>query len=325
MSTSRRALLCVALALTACGHEDGVGVPSFNKMAPEVERRYHGRSLAIWKDHDPGAPPEVRAQTAYALAALERDPMASESLLRTLLDDAHPSVRLAAVVATGRLLPPSAGAAERLVALLASPEEPIRRHARQALGRMGTVAVRPLETALADERVRVRWGAAASLGGIGPPAEAVVGALDRLVEDDPHATVRRQALFSLARLGTPGVERAIRHLSTGDLLRRNEAAAALAGGGAAAVGPLAVLLADEDAELAARAAGILADTGPPAVAARDELLRALRRSGPVRFNAAEALVAIGQPAVEALEALARSEDEGVAAVARYALGRIAGD
>lgn len=324
MSRWRLLALSCCLLVAGCG-ADEPELPFMKKGVPELEFRYQGRSLADWRTLPAEAPAEERAAAAWAIAALEKEPAASLPVLLELLADPDPSVRLAAVVATGRLAPPSEEAARLVVAQLEAPQEALRRHARRALAQLGRVAQGPLYDALAHENPRVVWGALASLAAVGEAGSAVVERVARIARETPVPTVRRQALLALPRLGPAGVRHAIEALRAPDLARRAEAAAALAEAGAVVALPVAGLLEDDDEELAARAAGILADLGPGAGAAQDALFRALERAGPVRFNAAEALIGIGTPAVARLEALRGSPDEGIAAIASYALERIRGD
>jgi HEAT repeat protein len=295
-------------------------MPTGTKTVPTVVEHYQRRSLVSWRALAGTLTAEERATQMWALSVLEKDPLASLDTLLARLDDEDASVRLAAIVATGRLAPPSPRVAERLVTFFAASEEPLRRHARLAVGQLGAVAVEPLRGLLGDESVRVRWSAVAALGDIGVDAAGVAEDLAPLALDDANASVRRQARFSLARLGRSGIEACI------DLMRKTETttaraeiATALALAGGAVVAPMATLLQDEDEDIAARAAGVLVDLGPKALPALDALLGALRRAGPVRFNAAEALLRIGPPARKHIEPLAKSSDEGIAGIARYLL------
>ncbi len=325
----RYALLLGALAFAGCG-DDKPAVPTFNKTVPSVEQRYHGRTLADWKSYDPEAPDELRTATAYALAALEKEPAESVPLLIELMEDKAPTVRLAAVIATGRLRPSSERLARMLVAYLPSKDEPLRRHARLAVGKLGASAVKPLTEALASDEVRVRWGAAAALATVGTAGAAAVPHLKTIAVEDENATVRRQALLTLPRLGPTGVDAGIAFLRSEEFSRREEAAAGLAGAGADAVEALHKLIQspfEQGGELAALAAGILADIGPAARPAMGSLLQMLHEKGPSRFNAAEALIAIGEPAVAHLETMASGDnpDDDIAQIAKYALEKIRGN
>jgi HEAT repeat protein len=318
-------LLACVFAASGCGDRQPEDMPFMKKPFPRLEFRYQGRTLAEWRDLAPDAPAEERAAAAWAIAELEKDPAASLPLLLELLTDPDPSVRLAAVVATGRLAPDSPQAARLVVRQLEAPQEPLRRHARRTLGQLGAVSIEPLGEALGHESPRVVWGALASLAGVGEAPAALIERVAKLERETPDASLRRQALLTLPRLGPAGVRHAVEAWRSDDVARRAEAGAGLARGGPGVALPVSALLSDGDEVLAARAAGVLADLGPDARPALEALLGALERAGPVRFNAAEALIAIGAPAVPHLEERAKSKDEGLASVARYALERLRGE
>jgi len=316
-------ILLAGVACLACGCGAESPVPPVpNKTVPEIPFEYEGRSLSAWKSLPADAPAEERAAAAWAMAALEEDPAQSVTVLLELLRAPEPSVRLAAAVAAGRLGLPSEEAARILVGWFDAPEEPLRRHARVAVGGMGAVALEPLGAVLGHETMRVRWAALVALRQLGAIAAELTDPIRSLAQSDPEPAVRRQALFTLARLGPTGIEVTLTFLRSPETHVRTEASAALVQAGDLVVKPLSLLLSDPDEELAALAGGILADLGPRAVMVMPALLRALSREGPVRFNAAEALIAIGPQAVSRLEPLAESPDEGVAAIARYALDEI---
>lgn len=314
-----RLFVLPAVLLLACCGEPEPQMPTSTKTVPTVAERYQRRTLVTWRSLAGELPAEERAAQLWALSVLEQDPMASLDILLARLDDADPSVRLAAIVATGRLAPASPRAAEKLVALFEAPEEPLRRHARLAVGNLAGAAVEPLRQALASNNVRVRWAAVSAFRDVGPAGAAAADDLVRLSREDESASIRRQARFSLARLGRAGIEACVALMREADTTGRAELATALSVAGAAVVEPMAALLTDADEDLAARAAGVLADQGADALPALDALLEALRRPGPVRFNAAEALLRIGRPAFVRLTELAKSDDEGLAGIARYVL------
>ncbi len=321
----KRGLLIIGVLLgaTACGDPEPE-MPTNAKTMPMLQERYQRRSLTTWRSLAGALPVEERAARMWALSVLEWDKAPSVDLLLAGLDDPAPSVRLAAVIAVGRLAPRSPRAAERLVELFSAPEEPIRRHARLAVGKLGPAAADPLRAALKAERVSVRWAAVFAFRDMGLAGRSAVEDLARLATEDPNARVRRQALFSLARLGEPGIAASVRLWRKATSVQRAELAAALALAGPAVVQPMAALLTDEDEDLAARAAGVLADFGPQALPVLEALLAALRRKGPVRFNAAEALLRMGPQALERVKPLTESADEGLAAIADYILDTAAG-
>ncbi|MDJ0520582.1 MAG: hypothetical protein QNJ90_00760 [Planctomycetota bacterium] len=314
---ARRLILALAPFLAACGGDPEPPMPTGTKTVPTVEEHYQRRDLVTWRALAGDLPREERIAQMWALGELETDPLESIDLLLERLGDADPSVQLAAVVTVGRLAPASPRVAERLVALFGGPEEALRRHARLAVANLGEAAVEPLRAALASETLRVRWGAVTAAGACGAACAPLVGELTRLARADEHASVRRQARFSLARLGPSGIDACVELMRGSESTDRAELATALARAGPGVVEPMARLLGDEDEDLAARAAGVLVDLGTQALPALDALLDALKRAGPVRFNSAEALIAIGAPAIAKVKPLIESDDEGLAGIARY--------
>jgi hypothetical protein len=326
---SRHALtawaLLAGLAVGGCG--DGTpAMPDTSKRVPQVPLRYQRLSLEEWKALPTDVSPEKRTALAFALAALEPEPLQSAPILLRLIQDDDPSVVLAAVVATARLAPKSPRLAQILAGLLESSQEPLRRHARLALGELGSVAQPALEKALGHASITVQWGALVALDRIWrPTGDGVRVSLDGapggfeatppwvmrvadLVSAGAHASVREQALLTLARLVPHGAELCALHLGGSDIALSDRAAVALARAGENGTFAVIVVLARTDEVKSALAAGVIGDIAargplgsvtPSAVTA---LVGALAREGPVRFNASDALLAIGKPARAALEA-----------------------
>lgn len=104
--------------------------------------------------------------------------------------------------------------ARRLVDALKDPDPEVRQHLAQALAKLGPVAMGPLTSALKDERVERRAGAAYCLGLIGLPARSALPELLNAL-DDADNDVRRQAAFAISRIipawrnpnSSPGVVR----------------------------------------------------------------------------------------------------------------------
>ncbi len=313
-----------SLAIPGCG--DGMP-PSADtsKRVPVLPARYQRKDLATWLALPADAPAEQRAAQAWALAALETDPIRAAPRLLRLLQDDDPSVRISAVIAAGRLAPPSARLAVVLTELMGSDDEPLRRHAREAVGRLGAVALPPLSKALADSRVRVRWGALLALRSLHRAGEPAADAVAALAREDSEVVVRRQARFTLARLGPKGARACAAFLASEDASERDGAAAALVHSGKDGIGPLLGLIQGEAEVPAAVAAGVLADLaratdlGPEAGMAALVLVKALAREGPVRFNATDALAGLGEGARPALEALETNGSKDLKAIATMLL------
>jgi HEAT repeat protein len=83
---------------------------------------------------------------------------------------------------------------------LRSPEYEFRWEASAALGKLGKAAVPELINALAEKDFETKEAAIASLGTLGPEAEAAVDAL-RLALEHPHSVVRTMAAYSLSSIG----------------------------------------------------------------------------------------------------------------------------
>ena len=307
------ALALGGVTLAGCGNEPEM--PDTSKTVPVLPELYERRDLDHWVGLPTDASAEEKTAQAFALASLEKEPIRAAPILLRLLQDDDPSVRLAAVIAAGRLAPPSERLATVLTGFLASDDEPLRRHAREAVGALGEAAVDALGEALGDERLRVRWGALSALARVGAPAEHLVDAVAQRARESGDETERRQARLTLARLGVRGAAACAQWLASDSAAERDEAARALAFSGPHGVGPLLAMVEEADEVPAALAAGVIqeiaargamGDTVPRAVTV---LIAALEREGPVRFNAADALLAIGAPARAALEARKATADE----------------
>jgi HEAT repeat protein len=174
--------------------------------------------------------PRVRAQAADALGRVESDderPHALAALSRAV-DDAHPSVRYAALLSLGELA--AVSAVDALIAHLDDEEPLCREAAAIALGQLGpdggARAWDALRESLASENPpELRFQAIASLAEIDAARAAplVVASLD-----DEDAKVRAQAAAALGDAGDAAhADRIARHLDDEDDVR-HEAALALA-------------------------------------------------------------------------------------------------
>ena len=172
--------------------------------------------------------PRVRAQAADALGRIDdADRGAAVTALVRAVDDAHPSVRYAALLSLGEL---AAGeAVDAIAARLGDGEPLVREAATIALGQLGDAggprAWSALERALGADAPEVRFQAVASLAELDAAraASLVVGLLD-----DGDAKVRAQAAAALGDAGDRRhADRLARLLDdAGDV--RHEAALALA-------------------------------------------------------------------------------------------------
>jgi HEAT repeat protein len=326
MRRGARSWIAGAAALAAgCGGDPPPASPPlpFDKVTPTLPRTWSGLPLAAWVARATDADPSTRATAAWGIAELAGDAAAVEPALRPLLRDASPAVRWAALHAVRRLGSGGASTAEAVVERIAAAETPaIRALAREAAAAIGAPAVPALARALGSPEAVVRWGALQALRAVGDPAAGAAAAVDGLAAGDPDPAVRAAALQALARLGAEGLRLAVLRFEAGDFTVQPDAARAIAFAGPRGVEALRAILASPRDEQAAQAAAALADLGPGAGAALPELLAALGRSGTVRANAAEALVAIGEEAVPGLVKVAGGTDAAAAEAARYALERI---
>ncbi len=208
------------------------------------------------------------------------------------------------------------GARESLITALKDPEEQVRQAAARALGKIGGAqAVEALLAALKDGEMRVRAAAAEALGVIGD-----VRALKPLIAalDDRNPGVSEAAANALGRIGAPAVEPLLTAFLGENLFVRNAADSALSRAG---------WWPGKDAKSAAYLAAkgnwdALVAIGEPAV---EPLIGALQdqkhQDARGRQSAAMALGMIGDPrAVEPLLAALLKED--VRETAAEALERI---
>jgi HEAT repeat protein len=228
------------------------------------------------------------------------------------------------------------------------------------LSRIGTAAVPVLVTALSDDAVPVRWGAARALGRIGPDAEDAVLPLGKALSD-PIMQVRWASARSLLAMG-PAAAAATDALAAAledDAWVVRWAAARALGSTASgdslgqSVSALAIALGDRDSRVCEAAAFALESIGTPAQFAIPALAQASRHgrddqssencqvidAGPaveqvlidngwtVRWASVRALGVVGKGRPEIVEALAEAtKDEvwQVRGVATLALGQFDG-
>jgi len=271
----------------------------------------------------------VRAQAADALGrveAAERGP--ALGALSRAVDDAHPSVRYAALLSLGEL--GAHEAVDAIVAHLGDSEALCREAAAIALGQLGEAggprAWSALERALGAGEPEVRFQAVASLAEIDAAraASLVVGLLD-----DEDGKVRAQAAAALGDSGERRYADRIARCLDDAVDVRHEAALALARLGdrralPTLVGALAVADRALDAATALAALGIGDDA-----AARAALGQAIGRffgDALVKVRAAEALARAGDArGPEYLRKAARSRRDDVRGLAETVLSELGGD
>ncbi|MEW5757977.1 MAG: HEAT repeat domain-containing protein [Candidatus Omnitrophota bacterium] len=154
--------------------------------------------------------------------------------------------------------------------------------------------VEPLITCLRDENEDIRHAAAQALAKIGQPA------VDPLIVclRDEDKNVRQAAVKAFIKIGRPAVERLIACLRYDNNLLSQSAIKALGEiGDPRAVEPLIKCLKDEDGSVRYNAREALIKTGRPAVESLIECLK----DPTVRDSAIESLIKIGKVALPALE------------------------
>ncbi len=186
------------------------------------------------------------------------------------------------------------------------------------LAMIGEQAVEPFIQALKEKDRYVRREAAFALGEIGD-----VRAVEPLIQslEDEDLEVRFEATDALEKIREPAVDLLLRALKVGNKDVRRLVAWILGEiGDSRAIKPLIQALNDEDSDVQWRAAEALVKIGEPAV---EQLIKILKdENGYIQWGAAETLEKIGKPAVEALSQALKDEEEGVRRDAAWALDAI---
>ncbi|MCE9546481.1 MAG: HEAT repeat domain-containing protein [Planctomycetia bacterium] len=205
---------------------------------------------------------------------------------------------------------PKRSVAELADTLLTDKEPEVRRRAAYALGQQGpsaAAAVPALIKALDDRHLEVSWYAADALGRIGPAAAPAVEPLVKAMESPENdQELRRNAARALGRIGKPAraaMPALTRALTSNDALYRVAAAAALwrIDQQATALDALAGELKPAGGEGPFAAAGELANFGPAAAPAINQLVVALGSADEDLQRAAiDALGQIGPAAISSV-------------------------
>jgi|GEM_PF-6696698 len=286
----RRSLALLLLALGGCGPEENVSPPlPLGKLPPTLTRRVHGRTLEEWLAHAQAPEAALRAEAPWALVELSSDPAVLLPLLEDLVSDPSPDVRYAALVALGRIQAEIGALLDAaLLEALTSPERGLAVAAAAALLERGERSAPALARAVTGGSVEQAREATRLLGEMGPLALAAAPALAHALDSAPIA-VRLNAARALETLGAAALP------ALGEAL-------------SAARGEGAVVLLE-----------LIRAQGRGALVVLGSLLDTLDspEPGTVRL-AEEALVAIGSPALERLEALAGSQGGPASAAARVA-------
>ncbi|MBM4068523.1 MAG: HEAT repeat domain-containing protein [Planctomycetes bacterium] len=211
----------------------------------------------------------------------------------------------------------AADAAVAVVGTLATKNEDVRLQAAMTAGKIGAAAVKPLSKALESKDVDQRFYAVWGLAFVGPPAKSAAKLVIAALKDESPG-VRRKAAYALGRIDPdPGevVGTLVGILADDNVDVRQAAGAALARLGKPAVADLILAIDTKNVAARHRAIQTLGQIGGDARAAIPELKQLLRDDNATAQIAAQALSAIGAPALPALQTAAGDDDEKVRAVA----------
>jgi HEAT repeat protein len=205
-------------------------------------------------------------------------------------------------------------------------DEDLRWHATLVLGHAGPEAVPILLAALNDSDDETRMRAVWALGILGPDAQPALEAVRGRLKDSNPA-VRSTALFAVRRIATdpgPVVPELAALLADGDPEVRETASRTMAAIGKPAVAELRKMLKHEALDVRRLAVTTLGRIGPEAADAVPDFVAILRdtQSG-LQDETTEALAGIGAPAVAALAAaLKQQDDPALRKLAILALARV---
>jgi HEAT repeat protein len=279
--------------------------------------------------NDPDA--SVRRLATKAIRAINPDPTVIIPLFVEVLKTAEPATLIPTLDAMANLGEP---AVPVLIETLKDGKS--RYWACVVLSEIGTkaqAAVPALTDALKDSQAYVRREALLCLGHIGPAARPATDAIIGLLNNDDQPTVRAAAAFALAKIGpdagdsaktalrnaVAGKDEFVHTVSLWALTRidpKNEELRSQA------VTSLVKTLKHENPRLRSAAANALADLNSTASPVLPAFVAALQdQEAAVRAIASEALVHIGEPAIEPLcQALDSRQSRGEAALILGRLG-----
>lgn len=307
-----------SLALTAIANLGPAALPAL----PDLLRALDGHSGRAASDRE--RLPQLQIRVGYALSRLGAG---ARPALIEALHSPDAGVRQGAACGLGGMGPDAAEAVPALMVALTDSNPEVVREARDALGAIGTPALKPLQEALASPDSRVRAGAVIAIGQVGAPAQGAAPALFELFDREGESSVRIAVLGALPKIKAPP-ERLVPLLLNGvkddqEALRHAaiNAIVPLRSGQKLALEGLVAMLADPKAPVRQRAARALGRMGSEAAAAIPALLAA-SSAAPADGSFADALSQIGPAALPALRTAlngpARPDGERlVAAVASF--------
>lgn len=271
---------------------------------------------------------ELRSAAASALGKIGADREAALPALRAALADKDNRVALAAAVAVLDFAPEDTAAAKLLLDALQAP--PLRQTAAEALGGHLAVVrggVDAVAAALASEDRNVRSNVSEALAALGPDGAKAVPALLRVVDADPDAFVRVEAIRALGKIGAAAAA-AEPHLAA--LLSQSQAP--LSAEARARLEEAAKVLhmaaGDGSVNLAVAACTALLSIQPEHAAARAVLAATMHDATTKwwdRIEAAESLARLGvekDAALDLLRTLLADPDRRAQSDAAHALARL---
>ncbi|HYC20259.1 MAG TPA: HEAT repeat domain-containing protein [Candidatus Bathyarchaeia archaeon] len=169
------------------------------------------------------------------------------------------SKRKNAGIKKAKNLSPTEAEIEQLMAILSEAQNPrTKMRAAEALGKIGEPAIKPLASALTEERWEVRSNVILALEKIGQPATHVF----QEAMTDQDWFVRATAVKALGQIKDPrAVKILVNILSDKDWFVRERAAEALSKIGEPAIDPLIAALKDRNGLVRERAAEVLGKVG----------------------------------------------------------------
>jgi len=284
------------------------------------------------------ADPKSRFWAEVVLAEIGEQAAAAVEPLTKLAAEGEVEERVQAILALAGIGEPAAAAAPQLVAALESPDESLKYVAAYALGRLrATAGDAALEQAVNSDDSFLATVAAWARARIHPDdADLLARAVERLEVElaDESPALRQAAVDGLSGLADAFDDQQRKKFAgqlTGLLVDPVPPVALAAGGalirlGAAAVDALQGALSSP--AVRSDAMEILAELGPAAKPALDDMMAGLADSDPVyRADSAMAIAAIGPEAAAAVPALEKllgdeSAEPQARYTAAYALGRV---
>lgn len=307
-----------------------------NLLHADEDPEIRGRKVTQWFKFLREEKDARRRQAALQIIDLQAGPKVAvvfPGLLREMREHPDPAIR---GQIAGLLLKYRDKGDEVTKALVTSlktdKDAKVREVAATTLGKLDRSAfsaVADLTEALKDQAAGVRAASADALGQFSAIdaeiAREAIAALAQCVKD-PNMSVRINAVFALARMGSvagtavPALAESVIQDKDAGIRKESAKALALMGPAASEATPALIkALQDANAEVRQQAAYGLGRIKPDAMLALPELLKAVKdKDKSVRCHAIHALGALGKPATSAIPELIRVLKEDVVADVRLA-------